>query len=292
MLVGFTPGSASDVVARLLVNEMKGYASSVIVDNRTGGGGRVALDALKGGPADGSVMVLTPASMIVLYPHVYKALGYDALKDFTPVTTICNFPLLLTVGPKVPREVKTLADFIAWCRVNPREASYATAAAGSMLHFTGAMLARVAGFEFVHVPYPGVGGVQDLLASQIAASIYPIGVTIAHIQEGSLRALVTTGPKRSPLLPDVPTAREAGYPQLEATEWYGVLVSAKTPAETVSSLNSVIHEALKTDAVRSGIAKLSYEPADASPGDFARLIKSDFDKWGPIVRASGFTPDQ
>jgi len=292
MLVGFTPGSSIDVLARLLANEMKNYSSSFIVDNRPGAGGRVALDALKGSAADGTVMVLTPASAIVLYPHIYKTLSYNALQDFTPVTSVCNFPLLLTVGPKVPGHVKTLADFIAWCRASPKEASYATAAAGSMLHFFGVMLGRAAGFEFVHVPYPGAGGVQDLLAGQIAASVYPIGTTLAHVQAGSLRALVTTGPQRSALLPDVPTVRQAGHPALETTEWFGVLAPARTPAEIVNNLNSTIREALKADAFKAGVAKLSYETAGASPSDFAQLIKSDFDRWGPIVRASGFTPDE
>jgi tripartite-type tricarboxylate transporter receptor subunit TctC len=293
MLVGFTTGGSIDVVARLLVNEMKSYSSSsFVVDNRPGAGGRVALDALKDSAADGSVMILTPTGTITLYPHVYKTLGYNALKDFAPVTTVCSFPYLLTVGPRVPAAVKTLADFIAWCRANPKEANYATAGAGSPLHFTGVMLARAAGFEFVHVPYPGAGGVQDLVAGQVAASVYPIGTTLAFVQAGSLRALAITGPQRSASLPDVPTVTELGYPQLEVTDGYGVLVPVKTPAEIVNSLTSAIREVLKTDAFRAGLAKLAFEPAGASPSDFAKLIKSDFDRWGPIVKASGFTPEE
>jgi tripartite-type tricarboxylate transporter receptor subunit TctC len=118
------------------------------------------------------------------------------------------------------------------------------------------------------------------------------GPSVAYVQAGSLRALATTGPQRSPFLPHVPTVRELGYPQLEATEWLGVLVPAKTPADIVNGLNSAIREALKTDALKSGLAKLAFEPAGASPRDFAKLIKSDFDRWGPIVRASGFTPEE
>jgi len=293
MLVGFTPGGSLDFVARLLVNEIKSYSSSsFVVDNRPGAGGRVAMDALKGGAADGSIMVLTATDIIALYPHVYKTLSYDALKDFAPVTTVCNVSIVLTVGPKVPGKVKTLADFIAWCRANPKEASYATPGAGTALHFTGVMLARTAGFEFVHVPYTGPGAVQDVLAGQVAASIYPIGTPLPYVQAGSLRALATTGPQRTPFLPDVPTVREAGYPQLETTGWFGVLVPAKTPAEIINRLNSAIREALKTDAVKAGLATLAFEPAGASPSDFAKLIKSDFERWGPIVRASGFMPDE
>jgi tripartite-type tricarboxylate transporter receptor subunit TctC len=294
MLVGFTPGGAIDVVARLLVNQMKNYSSSsFIVDTHPGAGGRVALEALKRSATDGSVMILTPAGAIVLYPHVYKTLGYDVLKDFAPVTPVCDYPLLLTVGPRVPAAVKTLADFIAWCKANPKEASYATAGAGSMLHFTGMMLGRAAGFEFVHVPYSGGGNfVQDVLAGQIASCIFGIGPVLAYVQAESLRALATTGPQRSPYLPDVPTVRELGYPQLEATEWFGVLVPAKTPAEIVNSLNSAIREALKADAVKAGFAPFAYEPAGTSPSEFAKLIKSDFDRWGAIVKASRFRPEE
>jgi tripartite-type tricarboxylate transporter receptor subunit TctC len=199
MLVGFTPGGPVDVVARLLVNEMKSYSSSsFVVDNRSGAGGRVALEALKGSAADGSVMALTPPDMITLYPHVYKTLGYNALKDFAPVTAVCNFSVLLTVGQRVPASVKTLADFIAWCRANPKEASYGTAGAGTALHFTGVMLARAAGFEFVHVPYPGIGAVQDVLAGQIAASIFPISATLAYVQAGSLRGPRNDGTAAQP----------------------------------------------------------------------------------------------
>src|SRR5260370_39953759 len=157
MLVGFPAGGPSDLVARLLVNALSGYASTFIVDNRPGAGGRVALDALKTSAPDGSVAILTPASMLVIYPHIYKTLNYNALQDFIPVTTVCAFPLLVSVGPMVPGEVKTIADFVAWSRANPERATYGTAGAGSMLHFTGVMLGRAAGFSFTHVPYTGAG---------------------------------------------------------------------------------------------------------------------------------------
>jgi tripartite-type tricarboxylate transporter receptor subunit TctC len=289
LLVGFTPGGTVDVIARLLVTGMKNYSASLIVDNRPGGGGRIALDALKSSAADGSVMIFTPAAMVVLYPHVYKALSYDPFQDFVPVTVVCSSPYLLTVGPRVPAEVKTIASFISWCKANLGQANYGTGGSGTMMHFTGVTLGRAAGFEFVHVPYPGPGGVQDLLAGQIAATVYPIGNTIAHVRAGSLRALATTGPQRNPLLPDVPTVSEAGYPQLEAVEWFGIFLPAKTPADIVNKLNSAIIEVLRTDEFRTGLATLSVDVANVSSADFARLIKSDFDRWGAIAQASGFT---
>jgi tripartite-type tricarboxylate transporter receptor subunit TctC len=291
MLVGFTPGGAIDVIARMLVERIKNYSPSFIVDNRPGAGGRLALGALKGGPADGTAMILTPASSVAVFPHVYKTLGYDAFKDFAPVTTVCWFPFLITVGPMVPADVRTLGDFVEWCRANPKQSTYGTAAAGSMLHFTGVTLAKVGGFEFVHLPYGGPGGIQDLLGGRIAATIYPIGTALPHVQSGGIRALATTGPQRSPLLPDVPMVREAGYPMLEASEWFGVFVPANTPAETVNRLNGVIRSLVSTDAFKTSLAKLSVDAVGVTPEEFAQLIKSDFDRWGPIVQASGFSPE-
>jgi tripartite-type tricarboxylate transporter receptor subunit TctC len=291
MLVGFGAGGAIDVIARMLVEGMKHDIPSFIVDNRPGAGGRLALGALKGSPADGTVMILTPASSAAVFPHVYKTLGYDSFKDFAPVTTVCSFPFLITVGPMVPADVRTLADFVKWCATNPKQATYGTAAAGSMLHFTGITLAKAGGFEFVHLPYGGPGGIQDLTGGRIAATIYPIGTVLPHVLSGAIRALATTGLRRSLLLPDVPTVREAGYPALATTEWFGVFVPANTPSETLSRLNAAIRTVVNTDAFKTSLAKLAIDPAGETPGEFAQIVKSDFERWGPIVQASGFTPE-
>jgi len=291
ILVGFPAGGNGDFIARLLANEMKGYSSTVLVENRPGAGGRVALDGLKVSAADGSTMILTPATTMVLYPHIYKALRYDAFADFIPVTKVCDFPYLVTVGPMVPVHVKTLADFIAWCRSNPSQATYGTPGAGTPLHFTGVSLARAAGFEFVHVPYLGSSAsAQSLLGGLIASAILPIDVPLPHLQSGKLRAIATTGPQRSAVLPDVPTVKEEGFPSLEFVDWLGIFLPAGTPGDTIDSLDHAIRAALKKDETKAALARMSYEKANASRGDFARLIRSDFDHWGPIVQASGFTP--
>ena len=290
MLGGFPAGGNVDFVARLLVNELKGYSSTTIVENRPGAVGRLALVALKSSTADGSTMVLSPAAMIGLFPHIYKSLKYDSFADFIPVTMVCSFPYLISVGPVVPDQVKTVADFCAWCRANPQSATYGTGGVGTPMHFTGFMLARSAGFEIIHVPCQGsASSVPDLLRGQIAASIAPIDTTLPHIQTGKVRALASTGPQRSPFLPDVPTIKEVGYPSLEFVDWMGVFLPAKTLAETVGSLNNAIREALKKEEIKAAFAQISYEVAAASGADFARLIKSDFERWGPIVQASGFT---
>jgi len=291
MLVGSPPGGSTDTVARLLASEMKGYASTIIVENRPGAGNRIALDVLKMSPADGSALTLTPASMLVIYPHIYKSLNYDPVTDFIPVSTVCSFPFLVTIGPRVPARVKSLGEFIAWCKANPSEASYGSPGAGTMLHFTGVMLARAAGFEFVHVPYQGARSIQDVIGGQLAASINPISTALPHVQSGKLRALMVTGQQRSALVPDVPTAREVGFPDLEGSEWFGIVVPARAPSDIVDKLNAAIRDALNSSTVRSGLAKLALDAGGSSRDEFARLIKSDTARWGAIVRASGFKPE-
>jgi tripartite-type tricarboxylate transporter receptor subunit TctC len=290
LLVGFPAGGPSDVTARLLAEHMKGYASTTIVENRAGAGGRVAMDVLKNSAADGSVMILTPAVAVCLYPHVYKTLSYT-LQDFAPVTTIHTTAMVLAIGPMVPNTVNTVADFIAWCRANPRQSSFGSPGAGSPLHFLGVTLSKTANFEYLHVPYQGTApSVQALLGSQIASAISPIGSFIPHARSGALRVLATTGAQRSPQLPDVPTVREAGYPELEFAEWFGIFVPARTPAATVEALSSALRAALQTKAVLDAFANLSVDAAGHTPADFARQIKADTDRWAPIVKASGFTP--
>jgi tripartite-type tricarboxylate transporter receptor subunit TctC len=292
MIVGFAPGGSSDVTARLLVEQMRGYASTIIIDNRPGAGGRIAVESAKAGAPDGSVLLLSPASMIVLYPHLYKPLGYDPVQDLIAVTTVCAFPFVLSVGPLVPRDVRTLADFIQWCKANPKLASYGTSGAGSMLHFAGMMLARAANFDFTHVPYKGASpALQDLLGGQVASTVGVLGIALPHIQAGNLRALAMTGATRSSFLPDVPTLTEAGFPGLEITEWQGLFVPAKTPPPVVHALNRSVRDALDTAEVKAGLIKLSFEAGGTSPEQFADIVRADIARWEPIVKASGFTPE-
>jgi tripartite-type tricarboxylate transporter receptor subunit TctC len=290
LLVGFPAGGTTDVIARLLVAAMEDYAPNIIVENRSGGAGRFAIEGLKAAPDDDSVFLLTPIATMTLYPHVHRYLRYDPLRDFVPVTTVGAVSYLLTVGAKVPTDVKTLADFIAWCRTNPDQANYGSPGAGSPLHFTGVQLARAAGFAYLHIPYQGAAPVlQDLLGGQITSAILPIDTPLPYIQSGELRALAASGSRRSTSLPDVPTFREYGYPELDSVDWWGVFVPAGTPADCVERLYNSIRQALATDEVRTGLAKLSIEIDVIDHENLARMMKSEFERWGSIVRTSGFT---
>ena len=291
MLAGFPPGGTIDAVARLLVERMKGYAPSLIVENRTGAGGRLALDALKDSEPDGSVMAITPGDQLTLFPHIFSRLSYKPLGDFTPVTTVCSVQFLLTVGPLVPASVKSLAEFVAWTREHPSSATYGTAGAGTRPHFLAAILARAAGVPLSHVPYKGnPQAMQDLLGGQVAANISTISNALPHVQAGKLRALATTAPRRSVAFPEVPTFRELGYPDLEAVEWFGILVPARTPQAMVDALHSTIRTAIGAADYRAGLARLSLDVAESSPADLVRLIETETRRWAGVVNAVSFKP--
>jgi tripartite-type tricarboxylate transporter receptor subunit TctC len=293
MLVGLAPGGGVDAVARLLVEHIKGYSPSLIVENRAGAGGRIALEALKAAEPDGSVMGLVPADQLSLFPYIYRRLGYRPREDFAPVAVVCSFQFVLAVGPRVPAEVKSLADFVAWSRSNPTDASLGTAGTGTLPHFVALSLARAAGFELVHVPYKGAApAIQDMLGGHVADVLSNVGSLQPHVQSGSLRALVTTGPRRSSALAGVATIGEAGYPTLEriGAERLGVLVPARTAADVVAALNSAIRQAVAADAVQAGLMRLGFEPADASPEEFAQIIVADTQRWAEVVKSTGFQP--
>jgi tripartite-type tricarboxylate transporter receptor subunit TctC len=289
--VGFPPGGSVDVVARLLVDAMKGYASSMIVENRPSAGGRTVLEELKMAPPNGSAMVLTPAGMITLFPHVFKQLAYEPLTSLTPVTPVATFSFVLAVGPMVPAAVRTLPDLLAWSKANPRQASYGTPGTGTLPHFLGETLTRVTRTPLTHVPYKGTSAtIQDVMAGHLAMLIGTVPGTLAMIEAGKLRAILTTSPERSALLPAVPTVSEAGLPELEATEWFGLFLPGGAPASVVADLGKAVSQALKDPRVRDGFSKQSIEVLEASPSAFVQMIRDEHQRWGAMVKASGFSP--
>ena len=291
IMVGFPAGSSPDFVARLLAEHVKDYAPTFLVDNRPGAGGRLPLEQLKSGERDGSLMAITPGDQVALFPHVYAKLGYDALRDFAPVSTLCVVQFVLVVGPLVPGDVKTVADFIGWCRANPRLANYGSPGEGTRPHFMGASLARSAGLQMMHVPYKGGPPVvQDLLAGQIASSMTVASNALPNIQSGRLRALAIASAKRSPILPDVPTVREAGYPAAEGVEWFELFVPAGTPEGVIVNLNSAVRRALQSEPFKDSLAKQAFEPGGCTPGELAQLVKSDTEQWAKVVKEFDFKP--
>jgi tripartite-type tricarboxylate transporter receptor subunit TctC len=291
IIVGFAPGGSLDTIARVLAEQMKDYAPTIIVDNRPGAAGRIALEALKASAPDGNSIILTPAATLVLHPHIYKKLNYDPINDFAPVTSVGRVGYDIAIGPKVPDTVKTLQDFVDWCRANPKDAAYGSPGAGSGHHFVGVMFARAANLDMVHVPYRGAApAVQDVLGGQIASNI-SVGLHIPLHKEGRLRILATSGAERSPFLPDVPTFKEAGF-DVELSDWFGVVAPRDTPAPVIAKLNASIRNAIQSATLKDVMAKLGNSPGGESPAEFAAMIAKDTATWGAIVKASGFTPEE
>jgi tripartite-type tricarboxylate transporter receptor subunit TctC len=291
IVVGFPPGGAPDVVARLMADALRGgsYAPTVIVENKPGAGGRIAAEVVKNSDADGSTVLVTPNPIITIYPHVYRKLAYDPLRELAPVTSLCSFPLVLSAGPALPTDVKSLPDLVSWAKAHPGSASFGTPAAGSTLHFIGVVFASAAGIPLEHVPYKGGPEVvNDLLGGRIALAVTPPAPVVPHIRSGRLRALATTSRERSALLPDVPTFRESGYPQLDMKDWIGAFVPARTPPDTIDRLNALLRAASQSPAVREAYASLMMEPGGESPRESARMVEAEYEMWRPIVKASGF----
>jgi len=293
ILVGFPPGGSADLLARSLAQQLGQKGATVIVDNKPGAGGRIALEMLKNADSDGSVIALTPASMMVVYPHIYRKLSYQPLQDFAPVSRVGSAQFVLTIGPKVPATVRTPADFLSWCKANPEQATYGSSGAGSIPHFTGVAFSKAAGVELTHIAYKGASpAMTDMLGGQVAANVGVVSNALQHIQSGKLRPLAVSGPTRSSALPAVPTLAEAGYRAAQAVEWFGVFAPARTSPDAVGRLHALVQEALRTAGMQEALAKASFESVTGEGvKEFAQTLQQDLQRWGEVVRQSGFTPE-
>ena len=293
IVTGFAAGGTSDNTCRRVGTRLSGsYAKSVVVENKTGAGGQIAIQFVKGQPADGSVLLQSPTSMFSIYPHIFKRLPYDPVSDVTPVSLACVFDFGFAVGPLVPANVKTLADFVGWAKANPALANFGSPAAGSTPHFVGALLGIKAGLELKHAAYRGTQpAMLDLLGGQIAAVSGPIGDITQHLASGKVRILATSGSKRNRFAPDVPTFAEQGYKELTHSEWFAFFMPPKTPSELVARMNSALKTALASKDVIDGLATFGLETLSSTPTELAELLKQDTAKWGPIVKTIGFTAD-
>jgi tripartite-type tricarboxylate transporter receptor subunit TctC len=294
IMYGFPAGSAGDSVARRVAEKLGGTPYSKnpgFVENKPGAGGRIAVESLKASPADGSVLTLAPVSALAVYPHIYPKLSYKQ-EEVTQVSIGAIMFHGLAVGPAVPAEVKTLKDFLAWAKANPNQASYGSPGAGSMPHLLGALLGIRAGVELKHVPYRGtVPSITDLVGGQIAAAMNPSGDYLQYMKTGRVRVLATSGKKRSPFLPDVPTFTELGYPDVTSEEWFGFYAPAKTPPATLAAANAAINAALKDKTVIDALAIVGLVAHGSTPQEMAADQKAEFERWGPLVKQIGFTSE-
>ena len=283
IITGFPPGGTSDTLCRRVAEGLKGtsYTKIALVENKAGAGGQIAVQAMKGAPTDGSVILQTPASMLMIYPHIYKKLAYDALTDVTPVTLACVFDFGFCVGPAVPDSVKDIREFLAWCKANPDKANYGSPAAGSVPHFIGVLLGQAGGVELKHVAYRGTQpAIQDLVAGQVQAVSGPVGEFTQQANAGKIR-----------FAPNVPPFAEQGYKDLVFSEWFGFFAPGGTPAPVVMRANEAFRAALAQKDVIDGLAVMGLEVKSSTPQELAALLRESYDRWGPIVKKIGFTAD-
>jgi tripartite-type tricarboxylate transporter receptor subunit TctC len=293
IIVPFPAGGGTDVLARIVGEKLRGgYASTVIVENRVGASGRVGVDAVKAAEPDGGTVLFIPDFLFTVYPHSFRKLSYDPLTDFAPVAMVARSGLALSAGPALPDSIKTISEYVAWARSNPKNAFFATTSAGGTPHFIGVMLARDAALQLTPVHYKGgAPALQDLLGGQIPLSVNPIGEILPYARSGKLRVLATTGARRSRFLPQVPTLAESGFPQIVVEPWLGFFAPARTPADTVGRLATAITEAVKSPETAQSFEKFGNEPVITGPAGFAAALKAELERWRPIVKASGFTAE-
>ena len=287
LVLGFPPGASSDTLTRLVADKMRAsLGRTVVVENKPGAVGIVAAMSVKSAPPDGNTLLMTPLANMVAFPHSYAKLDYDPFKDFVPVAELAAFYLALGVGADVP--AKTLAEYAALVKKGGTYANFASAAAGSLPHFFGLMFAKAAGLQLTHVPYKGTANVmQAMMSGEIPASVLTVADWGTLQQSGKGHMLAVSSPKRLPQYPDVPTFKESGY-DIEGSAWYALFAPAGTPQPIVDKLAAAAIAAVQQPDVRQKLDPLGLDVTGLGPAEMAKILRTDYDKWGPVIRASGF----
>lgn len=289
LIIGFPPGATADTMTRAIAEGMRPHFDRpIIVENRPGGGGLAAALFVKTAPADGNTLLMSPFGTL-LQPHSVRAANFNPLTDFATVTQASTFDIAFAVGTGVP--AKTLQEYVALVKKEPKRGDFASAAAGSLPHFFALMFAKSAGIEMTHIPYKGTA---PAITATIAGEVNLLSTTSADISAqvkgGRLRALAVSSGRRSPVLPDVPTLKELGF-DIEGSAWYGFLAPAGTPPETLKKLNAALVAAIRQPATAERMRAMGVEPTGTSPEAFAAVLKNDYERWGAVIKASGFKAD-
>jgi tripartite-type tricarboxylate transporter receptor subunit TctC len=287
MIVGFPPGGGVDITARLLAAGMtKVLGQSIVVENRSGAAGNIATEFVAKAPPDGYTILMGNTGSLAINPSLYPNAAYDTLRDFAPVALVSTAPLALVVHPSVPAQ--TLKEFIDMARREPGKVSFGTGGSGSIAHLTMELLMMQTGVNMLHVPYRGgTPAISDLVAGQLQMVVEGVPLVSPLVLAGKLRALAVTSARRSPVLPDVPTAVEAGYPDFVVTAWYGIVAPKGTPDTVVQRLNAAANQALADPDLRAKLAQQGSDPAGGTPSAFADHLRRELARWGQAVKTSG-----
>lgn len=289
-VVPFPAGGSADTIMRLIGQHLsQRWGQSVIIENKPGTGGNIGNDAVAKAAPDGYTFLMSPSSISIV-PHLYSKLNYDPMKDFVPVTLVGNIPMVIVVNPDFP--AKSLSELIAMAKAKPGEITYASAGNGTTNHLATEMFKVMTGIDMLHIPYRGNPlAVMDVIGGRVPVFFDFVLTGLPHIREGKVRALATTGATRAAVLPNVPTAIEAGVPGFETGTWFGVYAPAGTPKAIVDKLNAEILSILDIPAVKERLSGLGVEIYAKGPAELAALTKADFEKWGPVVQKAGIKLD-
>jgi len=291
VIVPFPPGGAADIVARAITQEMsRAWGAQVIVDNRAGAGGLIGAEQAARAAPDGYTLLFASASPMTVSPHLAAKPPYHPLRDFTPIVLIGFSPNVIVVHPSLP--VHSVKALIALAKARPGQINYASNGVGTLSHLAVELIKHQAGINLVHVPYKGgAPAIVDTLAGHCSVFLAAYPTLSAQVRAGRLRALAVTSAQRIALAPKLPTVAEAALPGFEAIQWWGAYGPVGLPAELVARLNADIGRALFTTEVKSRLAADAAEPAGGTPGDLAAYLKTDYERWGKVVKASGIRAD-
>ena len=290
LIAPFPAGGLADVLARAVGDEMsRTLGQPVIVENRAGAGGNVGADAVAKAAPDGYTLLMTSAGILTANQFLYAKMPFDPEKDFVPVSNVADMPMMVVVNPNVP--VKNLAELVALARANPGKLNFGSPGIGTTGHLGLAMLMHAAQIKLTHIPYKGAApAITDLIGGQIDGVVDNPPTVLPHIETGKLRPLAVAAKQRMALLPDLPTAAEAGVANYEASSWFGVVAPAGTPPAIVDKLYKAIAAALAQPATRERFAKSGARLLGNSPDEFAQQIKADRKMWGEVIRAADIKP--
>jgi tripartite-type tricarboxylate transporter receptor subunit TctC len=292
LVVAFTPGGPSDVLARIVGKKMgEILGTTFVIENRPGAGGNIAAEFVAHANADGYTLLMGNNSILATNESLYKSLKYSPEKDFTPITLVGTQANILVVNPKVP--VNSVQELIDLCKAQPGKINFASSGYGAAAHLAGELFKTEAHVNVVHVPYKGAApALQDVIAGNEEMMFATAASVVGHIKSGQVRALAVTTLKRTAILPDLPTMDEAGLPGFEASTWHGLVAPAGTPSDTIATLHEAAVKALHDPEVQSSLGKLGVDIVADTPREFAAYIKSEIPKWAAIVKASGASMSQ
>jgi tripartite-type tricarboxylate transporter receptor subunit TctC len=291
ILVGFPAGGSFDAIARLIADKAKTELNRpIVVDNKTGAGGRIAVDALKAAPADGSVVMLGPDALTALYPFTYKKLNYDPKKDLVPIGTAAEFAFSFAVG--TAPKVNTWAEYVAWAKANPKEANFGIPALGAPHHFFGILLGNAINVPMQHVPFQGSAPINlALMGGQISASIDVASSQVENHKAGKIKMLAVSTEQRIPQAPEVPTFTELGFPAISGAGFNALYAPAGTPASAVEAWNKALAKVMAMPDVKEKLVGMGYIPVGKSSQELVDRQNAAIRKWEPVIKASGFTAD-